>query len=89
MPLPAPPTQRPNNPGTRAADRKAVRELLVKGVLCALIGLGVLLGPMVIASPGVRGVVAQASLVGWFALVLGAALVAVSVRRHLAALPGR
>jgi len=36
-----------------------------------LIGLGVLISPYFIQSPGMQGIVAKASLVGWFALVLG------------------
>jgi len=85
MPLPPPPTQRPNNPVTRKADKKADNELLFKGVLCALIGFAVLATPYFIQSPGVQDIVAKASLVGWFALVLGCAFIGVVVRRRLAA----
>lgn len=55
-------------------SRQPSTELLFKGVLCALIGLGVLVSPHFITSPGMQGIVAQSSLVGWFALVLGIAL---------------
>jgi hypothetical protein len=85
MPLPPPPTRRLDNAANRQADRKADNELLLKGALCVLIGLAVLIAPYVVASPGVQHVVAQASVVGWFALVLGCGFVAVVGRRRLAA----
>jgi hypothetical protein len=85
MPLPSPPTQRPNNPATRRADKKADNELLFKGILCALIGLAVLVAPFFITSPDVRGIVAKASLVGWIALLLGCGFIGVYARRRLAA----
>lgn len=66
MPLPTPPTQR---------RRAPARELLFKGVVCALIGAVLLLGPHLARSESVRDLMRQAHLVGWFALVLGAALV--------------
>jgi uncharacterized membrane protein HdeD (DUF308 family) len=76
MPLPPPPTRRHSN--------KANNELLFKGVLCALIGLAVLISPWFIKSPGMQGIVANAALVGWFALVLGCAFIVVYLRRKLA-----
>lgn len=54
----------------------ADRDLLPKGLLIAFIGLAVLVSPYFIASPAVRDVVARSSLVGWFALALGAAFIA-------------
>ena len=85
MPLPNVPTRRPNNPNTRQADKKANNELLIKGILCVLIGLGVLLSPYFITSPGMQGIVAKASLVGWFALVLGCAFIGLYVKRRMTA----
>ena len=85
MPLPNAPTQRPNNSTTRLADKKANGDLLLKGVLCALIGLGVLVSPYFITSPGMQGIVAKASLVGWFALVLGVGFIGLYVRRRMTA----
>ena len=85
MPLPNVPTRRPNNSNTRQADRKANNDLLIKGILCALIGLGVLLSPRFINSPGMQGIVANASVVGWFSLVLGCAFLGLYVKRRLAA----
>ena len=64
--MPAP-TDKPRN----AAARKADKELLFKAVTCALIGLVILLAPYVARSDSVRELMAQATLVGWFALVLG------------------
>ena len=85
MPLPNVPTRRPNNPKTRQADNKANKELLFKAILLGLIGLGVLLSPYFITSPGMQGIVANASLVGWFALVLGCAFLGLYLRRRMAA----
>jgi len=85
MPLPNAPTHRPNNPNTRLADKKANSDLLLKGVLCALIGLGVLVSPYFITSPGMQGIVAKASLVGWFALVLGCAFLGLYSKRRMSA----
>ncbi len=85
MPLPNAPTRRPNNPANRQSDKKANSDLLIKGVLCALIGVGVLASPYFLASPGARGILAQAALVGWFALVLGLAFVGLYGWRRAAA----
>ena len=68
MPLPNAPTRRPNNQANRQSGKKANNDLLIKGVLCALIGLGVLLSPYFVTSPGMQGIVANASLV-WPGLV--------------------
>lgn len=81
MPLPTAPTRKPNT----AASRKANNDLLIKGILCTLIGLGVLVSPYFIASPGMQGIVAKSALVGWFALVLGCALIGLYIRRRVAA----
>ena len=85
MPLPSPPTRRPNNAVTRQADYKANNELLFKGILCALIGVGVLAAPYLSMSSGAQGILAQASLVGWFALVLGLAFMGLYGWRRAAA----
>ena len=85
MSLPNKPTRRPNNPITRQADNKANKELLFKAILLGMIGLGVLLSPYFITSPGMQGIVANASLVGWFALVLGFAFFGLYLKRRLSA----
>lgn len=88
MSLPKPPKRRPSkaiySTPADTAQRKANNELLLKGILCSLIGLGVLLSPYFITSPGMQGIVANASLVGWFALVLGLAFIGVYARRRMA-----
>ncbi|UUZ71427.1 hypothetical protein LP415_20720 [Polaromonas sp. P1(28)-8] len=81
MPLPTAPTQKPSNNQTRT---KANNELLIRGLLCILIGLAVLISPYFITSPGMQGIVASSSLVGWFALVLGVAFIGLYARRRLA-----
>ena len=58
------------------AARKPDRDLLFKGVLCAAIGLAVVFGPSFMADSPLRQMVGQSTLVGWFALVLGAAFIA-------------
>ena len=82
MPLPTAPTRKPNNLNAR---NQANNELLFKGILCILIGLGVLVSPYFITSPGMQGIVASSSLVGWFALVLGLAFAGLHLRRRFAA----
>ena len=96
MPLPAPPSRKPlrnNNanpaPGGQEARQRiaatADKELLFKGVLCALIGIGVLLAPRFLRSAAIVDMIAQASIVGWFALVLGCAFIGLYAKRRLAA----
>ena len=80
MPLPTAPTQKPNNPGNRL---QANKDLLIKGLLCTFIGLGVLVSPYFITSPGMQGIVARSTLVGWFALVLGLAFIGLYAKRRL------
>ncbi len=87
MPLPRPPIQKPlqkpvQRPITKAT-LKANNELAIKGILCILIGLGVVVSPYFITSPGMQGIVAKSAVVGWFALVLGLAFVGVYARRRL------
>ncbi len=67
------------------AQRKADNDLLLKGILCVVIGAAVLLAPHFLASSGMRDTLAQAQAVGWFATVLGCAFVGLFVRRRAAA----
>ena len=60
-----------NSTPRNSQQAKADKEMLFKGVTCALIGLVILLAPYVARSGSVRDLMAQATLVGWFALVLG------------------
>jgi hypothetical protein len=53
--------------------------MLERGILCILIGAAVLIAPRFLSSPGWRDMVAGAHAVGWFAVVLGAALAAVDL----------
>lgn len=55
------------------ANNQQTKELLFKGVTCALIGLVILLAPYFARSGSVRELMGQATVVGWFALVLGLA----------------
>ena len=83
MPLPPVPTRAAHRTSASSpAHKRALNDLLLKGILCALIGLGVLLSPRFITSPGMQGIVAQSSLVGWFALVLGLAFMALYAWRR-------
>ena len=77
MPLPQAHTQQPG----KKFNTKANNELAMKGVLCILIGLGVVLSPYFITSPGMQGIVAKSAAVGWFALVLGLAFVGLYAKR--------
>lgn len=60
-------------PPTKSRQRKEHSELLFKGVTCAIIGAVILLAPYYARSLSVRDLMQQATLVGWFALVLGLA----------------
>ena len=75
----------------RAASpaNKADKELLFKGVTCALIGLVVLIAPYVARSPSVQDIMAQSALVGWFALVLGGGFMVRYAMRRAAATKAR
>lgn len=84
MPLPPPPTRKPDNAANRLASSKADTDLLIKGVLCSLIGGVILLGPAIARSTSVRELLAGASVVGWFSLALGLAFVGLFVRRKVA-----
>jgi len=84
MPLPQAPTQQPN----KKTNNKANNELAIKGILCIMIGLGVVVSPYFITSPGMQGIVAKSAAVGWFALVLGLAFVGLYARRRMAGKAG-
>lgn len=85
MPLPAPPTQKPDNAANRLSASKADKELLFKGVLCALIGAIILLAPYIARSASVQEMMAGASIVGWFSLALGCAFIGLFAKRRFAA----
>jgi len=87
MPLPPPPTRKPDNAANRLTASKANKELLFKGVLCAVIGIVILVAPYVARSSSVQDLMTGASAVGWFSLVLGLAFVGLFVRRKFAAAP--
>ncbi|WP_028602373.1 hypothetical protein [Ottowia thiooxydans] len=57
----------------QTTQSKQDSELLFKGVICALIGLVILIGPHFARSPDMAEILRQAYLPGWFALVLGCA----------------
>lgn len=83
MPRPAAPH---DNTGTQPpAISKADKDLLIKGVLCALIGAIILLAPYIARSASVQELMAGASVVGWFSLVLGLAFIGLFARRRFAA----
>ena len=83
MPLSQTPAQKPVN----KFNTKANNELAIKGILCIMIGLGVVVSPYFIKSPGMQSIVAQSAAVGWFALALGLALLGVYARRRMAGKP--
>ena len=79
MPLTQAPAQKPVN----RANTKANNELAIKGILCLMIGLGVVVSPYFIKTPDMQSIVAQSAVVGWFALALGLALLGVYARRRI------
>ena len=82
------PPHQPTPPNTRQPS-KADKELLFKGVTCALIGLIVLLAPYFARSGSVREMMHQAAVVGWFALVLGGGFMVRYAMRRAAATKAR
>ncbi|MBX9959080.1 MAG: hypothetical protein K2Y15_03015 [Burkholderiaceae bacterium] len=54
--------------------QKPDQDLLFKGIVITLIGVAVLLGPYFARSPAVQELLTGGRVVGWFALVLGLAL---------------
>lgn len=62
-------------------SRKENTDVLQRGIMCTLIGLAVLIAPSFMAPSGMRDMVAQSYLVGWFALVLGVAFLGLYLRR--------
>lgn len=74
----------PTTKPSKTATAKAQQELLFKGVTCTLIGLVVLLAPYLARSPNVQEMMAQSSVVGWFALVLGGVFLVQYCIRQLA-----
>ena len=80
MPLPQAPTEQP----MKKTNTKANNELAIKGILCIMIGLGVVVSPYFITSPGMQSIVVSSAAVGWFALVLGLAFVGLYARRRIA-----
>ncbi|MEJ8824181.1 hypothetical protein WKW80_19450 [Variovorax humicola] len=54
-------------------------QLLPRGIACIVIGLVVLLAPNFLQSPAYQEMFAGAYLVGWFAIVLGVALIVVGL----------
>ncbi|MCZ8092762.1 MAG: hypothetical protein O9331_04660 [Acidovorax sp.] len=76
---------RPTSAPTPTPPSKADKEMLFKGVTCALIGLVIVLAPYVARSGSVRELMGQVAAVGWFALVLGAAFIVQYVVRRVRA----
>jgi len=64
---------------------KPAQDQLFKGVVITLIGVIILLGPYFARSAAVQELLASGRVVGWFALVLGVALLGqYFLRRHRA-----
>ncbi|CAN5838076.1 hypothetical protein BH11PSE13_BH11PSE13_15970 [soil metagenome] len=53
--------------------------MVERGILCVLIGAAVLLTPRFLPPSNLMTMVAGASVVGWFAVVLGATLIVVDL----------
>ena len=92
MPLPAEPAggdnRRMPTPDERS-PRKAAQDLLFKGLVITLIGAAILLGPRFARSPAVQDLLAGGQVVGWFALVLGLALLGQYLLRRRGPQPRR
>lgn len=53
--------------------------MVERGILCLLIGVAVIAAPYFLPPSGTRDMIAGAVVVGWFAVVLGAALTVVAL----------
>jgi uncharacterized membrane protein HdeD (DUF308 family) len=71
----------PVNSGMASRPSRALR-MFERGLLCILIGAAVLIAPRFLTSPHWRDMLAGAHVVGWFALVLGIALVVVDLAQR-------
>lgn len=69
---------------TETPGPKADQELLLKALVITLIGAAILLGAHFARSPSVQELLAGGRVVGWFALVLGLALLGRYGLRRLA-----
>lgn len=92
MRLPDPRTRKPAvRPGTATGTAPAAgltqsdKDLLIKGILCVLIGVLVLVAPPFLSNPATREMLVQAAVVGWFAVVLGCAFIGLHLRRRMQA----
>ena len=70
------------NPNPYKKRSQSDGDMLLRGVLCVLIGLGVLVSPHFMGASGLRDMVAGAWLVGWFSLGLGLVFVVRFVSRR-------
>lgn len=82
-PSPRPPNK--NSQASRTPDRKARREprMIERGILCIIIGAAVLAAPYFVTSDLWQQMTGGARIVGWFAVVLGVALVVVDVLQRV------
>ena len=61
----------PFNPNPYGKRQNAANDQLIRGLFCALLGLGILVAPHFMGAGGIRDMLAGSWLVGWFALGLG------------------
>ena len=61
----------PFNPNPYGKRQNAATDQLIRGLFCALLGLGILVAPHFMGAGGLRDMLAGSWLVGWFALGLG------------------
>lgn len=84
MRLPDPRTRKAAPPASTPAAglTQSDKDLLIKGILCVVIGAVVLVAPSFLSNPATSDMVAQAAVVGWFAVVLGCAFIGLHLRRR-------
>lgn len=64
-------------------DNDKKDQMLMRGLIVVMIGAAVLLGPYILRSQDLRDLLRGAYLVGWFALVLGLAMIGVDLMRRM------
>jgi len=57
-------------------------QMMLRGAIVTLIGAVILLGPYILRSQDLRELLRGASVVGWFGLVLGLAMIGVDLVRR-------
>ena len=79
----------PFNPNPYGKRQNAATDQLIRGLFCALLGLGILVAPHFMGAGGIRDMLAGSWLVGWFALGLGVVFTLRYLKQRSRGKPGK